>query len=232
MPEELAREGLRVRGRVEHLVRGDAGERARGDVPEEFPHASRVVIHDLHHAAHRGLGAVRGDEVELEVLARRDVGEAAQQCSSATSAIASKRGGEHALRDLHPLHVVLGLALAVGAVEEAELPPGLGADLAALSFPSISMNSSRSRGSEGRALARLGQAGSAWSVRFNRRTARYGSHECPHRAGGAGGQALETSSPSSNALLRAALARDLEARLHGAGSRRAGRRGRRPGCGR
>ena len=33
----------------------------------------------------------------------------------------------------------------------------------------------------------------------------------PH---GAGGQALETSSPSSNALLRAALARDLDARLH------------------
>ena len=59
-----------------------------------------------------------------------------RECSSATSAIASSWGPvEHALRDLHPLHVVLGLALAVGAVEEAELPPGLGADLAALELP-------------------------------------------------------------------------------------------------
>src|SRR5262245_24133376 len=76
MPQQEAREGLGVGGDVEHLVRSDAGIRAGGDV------AHRVAARFARRKArvgevpHRGWNVVECDEVELEVLARRDVTEA------------------------------------------------------------------------------------------------------------------------------------------------------------
>ena len=77
MPEQIARQRFRVRRDVESLVGGDARVGARRDVPyriaARFPRRQPGVGE----TAHRGLDIVELDEVELNVLTRRDVSEAA-----------------------------------------------------------------------------------------------------------------------------------------------------------
>ena len=78
MAQQKARQRLGVRRDVEPLVGGDAGVRARRDVADRV--AARLARRQagVGQPAHRRLDVVQLDEMELDVLARRDVAEAAR----------------------------------------------------------------------------------------------------------------------------------------------------------
>ena len=133
MAQQKPRQRLGVRRDVEPLVGGDAGVRARGDVAHRV--AARLARRQpgVGEAAHRGLDVVQLDEVELHVLPRRDVAEAARVALADVGQRVELIAGQDALRDLHPQHLrVLGLTLAVGAAHQPERAPLIGRHLAAL----------------------------------------------------------------------------------------------------
>ena len=71
--------------------------------------------------------------MELHVLARRDVPEAARVAIGHVGERLELLGGEDSLRDLDAQHLrVFLLALSVGAAHEPERAPGIRADLPAL----------------------------------------------------------------------------------------------------
>jgi hypothetical protein len=71
--------------------------------------------------------------MELDVLPRRDVAEAARILLAHLGQRLQLRRREQALGDLDAQHLrILGLPLAVGAADEAEGSPLVGGDLAAL----------------------------------------------------------------------------------------------------
>ena len=73
--------------------------------------------------------------MKLDVLPRRDVPEAAREPLADFGERLELRRGEHALRNLDAQHLhVAGLPLAVRAPDEAEHPPLIGRQLAALEF--------------------------------------------------------------------------------------------------
>ena len=100
----------------------------------ELPQASRVVMPASAEVAHRGLDVVQLDEVELDVLPRGDVPEAARV---ALGDVGQRRricsAASDPLRNLDAQHLrVAGLPLTVGAAHEPEGAPLVGRDLAAL----------------------------------------------------------------------------------------------------
>ena len=133
MPQQVARQRLRVRRDVEQFVGGDAGERAGGDVAHRV--AARLARRDpgVGEAPHGGLDVVQLHEMELHVLPRGDVAEAARIEVRDVGERLELRAGQQPLRDLDAQHLrVLRLPLAVGAAHEPEGPPLVGPDLAAL----------------------------------------------------------------------------------------------------
>ena len=99
----------------------------------ELPHASRVVRPGLGEVPHRRLGIVQRHEVELHVLAGRDVTEAARMPLGDVRQRVELRGVEDALRNLDPQHLRIGvLPLPVGAAQQPERAPLVRRDLAAL----------------------------------------------------------------------------------------------------
>ena len=73
------------------------------------------------------------DEVELDVLARGDVAEAAREPLAHFGQRLELWCGQDTLRNLDAQHLhVAGLPLAVGAADEPEHPPLIGRQLAAL----------------------------------------------------------------------------------------------------
>ena len=133
MPQQVARHRLRVRRDVEELGRRHAGLRAAGDVAHRV--AARLARRQprVGEYAHRGLDVVELHEMELDVLPRGDVAEAARELLAYIGERLELRGGEDALRNLDAQHLhVAGLPLAVGAPHEAEHAPLIGRQLAAL----------------------------------------------------------------------------------------------------
>ena len=98
----------------------------------ELPHASRVVRPTSGQEVERGWHVGERDEMELQVLARRDVPEAARPALGHVGERAELARIEQALRDLHPQHLHAVLALPVGAAQQPEGAPLVGGDLAAL----------------------------------------------------------------------------------------------------
>jgi hypothetical protein len=83
--------------------------------------------------AHRRLDIVQLQEVELDVLTRRDVPESSRVSFGDVRERVELRLGEHALRNLHPQHRgVARLPLPVGAPQQPERSPLVRPDLAAL----------------------------------------------------------------------------------------------------
>ena len=119
----------------------------------------------------RRLEVRRPDEVELEVLARRHVAEAARAAGRDVGERAELRGAGDALRELHPQHVDAVLALAVRAARDA-----VGAPLRRRrspprsNRPSVSTNASISRSSaklaraDGVGVGAAGHAGSSQAL--------------------------------------------------------------------
>ena len=83
------------------------------------PHASRVVRPTSSSLRHRLGDARELHEVELHVLPRGDVAEAARVFVGDVGERVDLRADEHALRNLDAQHVDVRLALAVGAAREA-----------------------------------------------------------------------------------------------------------------
>ncbi len=131
--QQVARERLGVRRHVERLVGRDAGVGARGDVSHGV--AARLARRQprVAHDAHRMLDVVELHEVELHVLPRRQVAEAARVLIGDVGERPQLQTVEDPLRDLGAQHLgVLLLPLAVGPADEAEGAPLGRADLAAL----------------------------------------------------------------------------------------------------
>ena len=116
MAEQVPREGLSVRRHVEGLVVGDAREGAGGDVADRV--AAGLLRRQTHRRqlAHHRLDLREGEEVELHVLARREVDEAPGVDLGHVGERLHLPRLEHAFGDLDAQHLgVLLLALAVGA---------------------------------------------------------------------------------------------------------------------
>ena len=136
MPQQEPRQRLGVRRDVERLVGGHAGELAGGDVADRV--AARLARRQagVGEPAHRRFDVVQLHEVQLHVLPRRDVAEAARVLLGHVGERVQLLAGQHALRDLHADHLrIVGLPLAVGAAHQPEDAPLLGRDLAALELP-------------------------------------------------------------------------------------------------
>ena len=79
------------------------------------------------------LDVVQLDEMELDVLTRGDVAEAARVALADVGQRVELRAGEDALRNLHAQHLrVFRLTLSVGAAHQPERAPLIGRHLAAL----------------------------------------------------------------------------------------------------
>ena len=133
MAQQKARQRFGVRRDVEPLVGGDAGVRAGGDVAHRV--AARLARRQpgVGEATHRRLDVVQLDEMELDVLPRGDVAEAARVALADVGQRVELIAGEDALRNLDPQHLrVFGLPLAVGAAHQPEGAPLVGRHLAAL----------------------------------------------------------------------------------------------------
>ena len=78
MPQQEARQGFGIRRDVEQFVGGDTREGARGNVPDRI--AARLASRDafVRHTPHDRFDVGELEEVKLEVLARRDMREAAR----------------------------------------------------------------------------------------------------------------------------------------------------------
>ena len=105
MAQQIPRQRLGVRRDVEPLVGGDAGVRARGDVPHRV--AARLARRHpgVGEPAHRRLDVVQLHEVELDVLPGRDVAEAARVPLADVGERVELLGGQDALRDLDAQHL-------------------------------------------------------------------------------------------------------------------------------
>ena len=98
----------------------------------ELPQASRVVRPDLVEAAHDRLHVGHLHEVQLDVLPRRHVAEAARVLVGHVGDGRELLGPEAPHRDLDAEHLHVRLPLAVDAAQQAERPELLRVDLAAL----------------------------------------------------------------------------------------------------
>ena len=133
MPKQMSRQGFRVRRHVEALVRGHAGIRARGDVPDRVAAGLAGCEASVSQAAHGGLDVVQLHEMELHVLPRGDVPEAARVAFRHVRECLQLLARQHALRDLDAQHLrIVRLPLTVGPAHEPELPPLVGRELPAL----------------------------------------------------------------------------------------------------
>ena len=133
LAQQVARERLGVGRHVERLVRRDAGVRARRDVADGAAAGLARREPGLGEPPHHRLDVVELQEVELDVLPRRDVPEAARVALGDVRERLELRPVEDALRDLDPQHLrVARLPLAVRAAHQAEGPPLVGRQLAAL----------------------------------------------------------------------------------------------------
>ena len=122
-----------VRGDVERLRAADSGKWATRDVPDRVAAGFARRQAGRREIAHRQLDVVQLDEVELDVLPRGDVAELARVLLPRRRQRVELGAVENALRNLHPQHRrVVGLPLTVGAAHQAERPPLVGRDLAAL----------------------------------------------------------------------------------------------------
>ena len=133
MAQQVARHRLGVGRDVEELGRRHAGLRAAGDVAHRV--AARLARREprIGEYAHRGLDVVELHEMELDVLPRGDVAEAAREPLAHFGERFELRCGEDALRNLDAQHLhVAGLPLAVSAPDEPEHPPLIGRQLAVL----------------------------------------------------------------------------------------------------
>ncbi len=133
LAQQVARERLGVGRHVERLVRRDAGVRARRDVADGAAAGLARREPGLGEPPHHRLDVVELQEVELDVLPRRDVPEAARVALGDVRERLELRPVEDALRDLDPQHLrVARLPLAVRPAHQAEGPPLVGRQLAAL----------------------------------------------------------------------------------------------------
>jgi len=132
VPQEVARQRLGVRRDVEQLVGGNPRPRAGGDVAHRIAAGFTRRQALFGEAAHHELDVVQLQEVQLDVLPRRDVREAPGVLLRDVGERDRLAFGEHALRDLHAQHLcVFRLALAVRAAHQPERAPLIRADLAA-----------------------------------------------------------------------------------------------------
>ena len=130
MAQQEARHRFGVRRHVEDLVAGDAGVRARRDIAHRV--AARFARGQpvFGEPPQRRLDVVQLDEVELDVLPRRDVTEAARVLLADVGERDQLIGRQQALRDFDAKHLrVFRLTLAVGAAHETVRPPLVGRDL-------------------------------------------------------------------------------------------------------
>ncbi len=135
MPQQIARHRFGVRRDVEQLRGRYARLRAARDVAHRV--AARLARRQacIGENPHRGLDVVELHEVELDILPRRDVTEPAREPLADFGERLELRGGENTLRNLDAQHLhVARLPLAVRAPHEAEHPPLVGGQLAALEF--------------------------------------------------------------------------------------------------
>ena len=133
MPEQVACEGLRVRRDIEPLVGSDTRIGARCDVPHGIPAGFSRRQPRVGEPAHRRLHVVQLDEVELDILTRRDMSEPARIAVGDIRQRFELVARNCTLRNLHTQHLrVVGLPLSVRAAHEPELPPLVGRHLATL----------------------------------------------------------------------------------------------------
>ena len=133
MPQQVARQRLGVGGHVERFVLRHAGIGAGGDVAHRV--AARLARRHARgrELPHRRLGVVQLDEVQLDVLPRRDVPEAARVAFRDVGQGVELLADQNALGNLDAHHLrIARLALAVGAAQQAERAPFVRADVAAL----------------------------------------------------------------------------------------------------
>ena len=133
MTQQEAGDLLRVGGDVEQFVGRRAGKRTGGDVPHRVTARLARRHAGVRQQAHRRFHVVQLDEVQLDVLARRDVTEPARILVGHLGECPELGAGDHPLRDLHAQHRrIVRLALAVGAAQQAEGTPLVGRDLGTL----------------------------------------------------------------------------------------------------
>ena len=133
MAQQVTGERLRVGRHVEGLALRDARVGTRGDVAHRVAASLPRGEPGLGEASHRRLHVVELHEVELHVLARGDVAEAAGPALGDVGQRPELRDVQRSLGNLDPDHLrVAGLALPVGPADEAEGAPLVGGQLAAL----------------------------------------------------------------------------------------------------
>jgi hypothetical protein len=119
--QEVAHRRLGVRRHVEHAVLSDAAEGIRSDVADGVPAGLARGDAGLGEAAHHFRRVFEHDEVELDRLPGRHVAELARGVHlGAVGDGVELAGRERAVGHLDAHHLPVGLALAVGAVLEAE----------------------------------------------------------------------------------------------------------------
>jgi len=137
VPQKVARERLRVGSRVEDLAGGDSPERAGDDVSNRVPSRAGGRDPGLGESPHGRFHVGRPHEVELEVLAGRQVTEAPGVAGRGVGEGAQLIGGHGTLGELDPQHVDPFLPLTVHAARHADGAPGIGVDLATLEAAEI-----------------------------------------------------------------------------------------------
>ncbi len=133
MAQQEAGHRFGVRRHVEDLVAGNAGIRTRRDVAHRV--AARFARRQpvLGEPAQRRLHVVQLDEVELDVLPRGDVTEAARILLADVGERDQLVGRQQALRDLDAKHLrVFRLTLPIGAAHETVGAPLIGSHLSPL----------------------------------------------------------------------------------------------------
>src|SRR5688572_20927480 len=132
MPQEITRDGLGIGRHVEGRRRADLGELTRRDGADGVP--ARLARREaaLVAALHRGFDVLHVHEVELHVLPRRDVPEAARPPVADVGESEQALLVESAERDLHAEHLRALLPLSVDAPHQAERAESIRADLATL----------------------------------------------------------------------------------------------------
>ena len=132
MAQQVARQRLGVGRHVERFVLGDARIGTRGDVA--YGVAARLARRHAggRQVAHRRLGVVELDEVQLNVLSRGDVPEAARVALRDVSKGVELLADQDPLRNLDSQHLrIAGLPLAVRAAEQPEGAPLVWTDVPA-----------------------------------------------------------------------------------------------------
>ena len=137
MAQEVARERLGVCSGVEDFVGCDSPERAGDHVAHRVPSGAGGRYPRLGKSPNGELDVSRPHEVELEVLAGRDVPEAPGEAGRGVGQGAQLVGRHGSLRKLDPQHVDSVLPLPVDASSNSVGAPGVGIDLAALEATEI-----------------------------------------------------------------------------------------------